>query len=502
MKFLKGKINKKTGIVLIVLWLILFSSCLVTRVFQNDTYYTIKIGEWIVNNGIDMMDHFSIHNLAYTYPHWLYDVMIYSLHSIGGLPLIWISTIFFFSLLIVIIFFVSKKLTNKVSPSLFAAIFCTIALSSRYATARAQLITYILFVLEILLIELLAKTGKKKYGIFLFLISLLICNMHVAVWPFFFILFLPYIAEGIINKVVNKYKGRSIRKFQDKFINESVNLKALFIVIGLCLLTGLITPIHLTPYTYLIKTMMGNSQSYIVEHQIATFQESILVIVMVAEILFLSIFNRVKLRDLFLILGLSIMAISSNRHIGLLGFIGSIAFARTFALFLDKFDFDADKVICDFLRKRFVVIISFILVICFNIIMMKQQLKNDYVDAYLFPTNAADYINENVDKANLRMYNDYNYGSYLMYKDIPVFIDSRADLYTKEFSGKDFDVFDDFMNVNLEYDRIFEFYDFNYAMTYTDSDLYKLLFNDKKFVKVFSDDVFAVFKKLEGEENE
>ena len=30
-------------------------------VFQNDTFYTIKIGELISKNGIDMQDHFSWH---------------------------------------------------------------------------------------------------------------------------------------------------------------------------------------------------------------------------------------------------------------------------------------------------------------------------------------------------------------------------------------------------------------------------------------------------------
>ena len=53
--------------------------------FQNDTFYTIKIGEHIVKNGIDMKDPFSFHDLKYTYPHWLYDVCIYSIFSIGGL---------------------------------------------------------------------------------------------------------------------------------------------------------------------------------------------------------------------------------------------------------------------------------------------------------------------------------------------------------------------------------------------------------------------------------
>lgn len=52
-------------------------------VFQNDTFYTIKIGELIFNKGIDMQDHFTIHNLPYTYPHWLYDLIIYLIYNTG-----------------------------------------------------------------------------------------------------------------------------------------------------------------------------------------------------------------------------------------------------------------------------------------------------------------------------------------------------------------------------------------------------------------------------------
>ena len=54
---------------------------LTTRELQNDTFYTIKVGQTIFNNGIDMKEHFSfIPNLAYTYPHWLYDLAIYFIY--------------------------------------------------------------------------------------------------------------------------------------------------------------------------------------------------------------------------------------------------------------------------------------------------------------------------------------------------------------------------------------------------------------------------------------
>ena len=61
-----------------ILLIAIFCVSLTPITFQNDTYYTIKIGEHIVNNGIDMQDPFSWHeDLPYTYPHWLYDLITY-----------------------------------------------------------------------------------------------------------------------------------------------------------------------------------------------------------------------------------------------------------------------------------------------------------------------------------------------------------------------------------------------------------------------------------------
>ena len=76
---------------IILIALFCFAVCPIT--FQNDTFYTIKIGEHIMQNGIDMKDPFSFHDLKYTYPHWLYDVGIYLSYKAGGFCGIYISTI-------------------------------------------------------------------------------------------------------------------------------------------------------------------------------------------------------------------------------------------------------------------------------------------------------------------------------------------------------------------------------------------------------------------------
>ena len=108
-----------------VILLIILGICITPKTFQNDTYYTIKIGEYIKSFGIDMMDHFSWHeNLSYTYPHWLYDLLTYLIYSVGNFQGIYIVTCILSAILSVSIFLVNSKLTkNKLIPKLFLKLF-------------------------------------------------------------------------------------------------------------------------------------------------------------------------------------------------------------------------------------------------------------------------------------------------------------------------------------------------------------------------------------------
>ena len=122
---------------------------------------------------------------------------------------IYISTCVFAVLLGIAIFETNSKLAKNKVISFFMTL-GVIYLLKDYIAARAQLVTFIMFTIQIFCIEKLVETSKKRYGIGLMLISILVANLHVAVWPFMFILYLPYIAEYIIaiieEKIAKKYK--------------------------------------------------------------------------------------------------------------------------------------------------------------------------------------------------------------------------------------------------------------------------------------------------------
>lgn len=159
--------DKKTKMkfnVLAIICIIVFAFALAPKTLQNDTFYTISIGKHIMENGIDRVDPFSWSDLKYTYPHWLYDVEIYLIYNIGGMTGIYISTIIL-SMILGIMLYVTNLKINKNNLFSFVLTMGVMFMMKDFLAARAQLVTFILFVTEILFIECFLETKKKRYAV-------------------------------------------------------------------------------------------------------------------------------------------------------------------------------------------------------------------------------------------------------------------------------------------------------------------------------------------------
>ena len=133
--------------------------------------------------------------------------------------------------------------------------------------------------------------------------------------------------------------------------------------------------------------------------------------------------------------------------------------------------------------------------------MAEDKFNDTYVDETSYPVQACDYILENIDLGKARFYNEYNYGSYLLYRGIPVFIDSRADLYAPEFSGKKDDIFMDFIetsNISTFYEDTFEKYNITHVITYKNSKMNMIITKtkDEKYKELYSDRSFVVYERV------
>lgn len=549
---LEKKVNIKFTIIA-VFAIIIFSAVLVPITLQNDTYYTIKIGEHIINTKtIDMVDPFSWHNdLAYTYPHWLYDVFIYLVYAIAGMKGIFISTVILSSILGVVMYFTNCKISKNKLVS-FLVTLGAMYLMKGFIAARAQLVTFILFELAILCIENFLEKKKIRYAVEIIIISTLIANIHCAVWPFLFILFMPYIGEYLVFSVIDFYpiyrvliawNKLKLKKYQKK--NDEVNIKKidekierinknhqielekkeekrknpyrirynknsackwLILIMILCAFTGLLTPLGDTPYTYLVKTMQGNTTKSISEHLPLTLINNKPILIVLTATIAMLIFTKVKitLKDLFMLAGLTLLMFMSRRQASMLVLFGSAIVAKMIASLFEKYDEKGTKRV----EKGIVTVLGtvtvFAITALFAVAQIKPKVNDKFVNANNYPVEAAKWIKENLDVDNIKLYNEYNYGSYLLFEGIPVFIDSRADLYAPEFNKrvgeeKGRDIFSDYINtsqISTYYENTFEKYGITHVILYKNVKTNLFLSRDKNYKELYSDDRFVIYERL------
>ena len=240
--------------------------------------------------------------------------------------------------------------------------------------------------------------------------------------------------------------------------------------------------------------MLGNSQSYIEEHQSTDIFGQVYLIVFLVEYLFLTVLSNTKIRYVFLTIGLSIMSFTSNRHIALFVILFSPCFINVINNFLNDSKLNIDKLVKYITNKISICIISVILLSLFIFTIYNNKDK-EYFSNENYPIKASDYIINNLDYKNIRLFNEYNYGSYLLFRDIPVFIDSRADLYTKQFSGLSYDIFDDYMKYGINYNEIIDFYNITHIILNKENSLYTVFLYSDDYIKLYEDDNFILFEK-------
>lgn len=499
----------------------------------------------------------------------MYDVITsYIYDYCGGFQGLYIATIALAVFLGIALYYTNKKITKNQVISFLISMF-QLYFMGNYTAARAQSITFPLFVLTILLIEKLLETGKIRYMVGLVIIPILIANLHSAVFPFYFILFLPYLGEDIVKNFITTPRIRiihkqilekqkqiyldKIKKFEEsdvrieeykekikecdskikaenlkieKYLSKtkdldnyklriatSENIKKLYIVFIICLFTGLLTPLKDMPYTYTYRIMKGNTTQAVSEHQPMILINEKKILISYGILLAILIFTKTKirLRDLFFLSGLFILSIMTRRQESMLILFGGIVFARILTEFIQRKNPKLLLEIQEYLTTIFGEIGILIIVLLMSTKMINPKFTQPYIDETSYPVEASQWIKEKLDYKNIKLFNDYNYGSYLLFEDIPVFIDSRCDLYTPEFNGtynknsKKFvgkDIFSDFLNVSqiaTWYDNVFKEYGVTHVITGSSSKLNMLISKDPLYNKIYSDKNFVLYERVINE---
>ena len=269
----------------------------------------------------------------------------------------------------------------------------------------------------------------------------------------------------------------------------------------ICIFTGLLTPLQEEPYTYLLKTMQGNTTQNISEHLPLTLINNLNL--MCVFILFLAILTftdtKIRLSDLFMLAGLGLLTFYTRRQASMFLLIGSIILNRLICSMFNKYSPNTCKNVQNKMGGIIGMITTIAIVVAISITIYKPKINDHFIDEKSYPVDAATYILDNLDINNIRLYNEYNYGSYLLFRGIPVFIDSRADLYSPEFN-KGVTVFNDFLNLsgvnNDKIEETLDKYQITHLIMYDNSKLRTFIKQDEeKYSLLYEDDYFCIYER-------
>lgn len=449
-------------------------------VVDSDILWHIKTGDWILaNKSVPKQDVFSWHEGLNWIPHeWLYDVILSIIYSSFGLrgimslaAIILLARIGFVSVYNIVI-----KKENAIGYSVFTACML-ILIGYTWAVGRPLELTMVIILTN--LIVFIKKRKKTTYFLTLGISTFLMANLHGgAIW----IVFAPIVIMLLVD-LAYLWKDR---KTDNKIEHKEAAITKL-ISIGIGLLTSLINPRGLEVYNYFIKmifTGANEATNTIAEWQPITF------IGVFACLMFLIVFvafafnkgvRELNKKDITKILIISFWGVGMLRWCRLTPIFSftvllwGYEYVREFITYI----FNSFK-----LNEVFKVIKILVTISGFAYILLTLVMGIKWVNYYYnhseeelmrdgYPIACIEYLKEH--NIRTKIYND-DWGSWMLFNDIPTFMDGRCDPFVEEFSPGN-NQFVEAANVDslADYLAIFKKYDIEYVFLKYDEDTKILL---------------------------
>jgi len=495
------KKNKKLYVLLAFL-IVIFTMSIVEKTMQNDTFFYIPIGKYIAQtHTIDGLDHWSFHSdLKFMYPGWICKLGMYLLYTAFGFTGIYVCVLITSAMIAIIFFNTLLKEKHTLWLSFLVTLIAIVFGGRHIFCARNQLFSFFCFSLEYYCLQGLMERGEKKYFWFLILVAFILLNVHDTVYPIFFVLLLPYLFEVVVSKCVRLGDTAKIQ------YSDLKNKKYIVLLFLIAIFVGFCTPIFGTAYTNLLSAVDGVGVQFIAEMQPVNIMMNIPIIFMVSLLFGILCFTKtkVKLKDLLFTVGFLIMGSLNYRSYPFILMIGGITCTNIFSSFLRTYI--TEEKIELFSRKldssKLWITVVFCMLSIFSIYLFSEQAKKQYVDDLTYPIAETDYILRKLDYKNIRIWTHYNFGSYLELYGIPVFIDSRAEMFIEQMN-EGCTVLEDWINTSdgkVHYKQTFEKYGITHVLVYNTETINLYLQEDTNYRLLYRSTIFSLYEKEESEE--
>ncbi|MCQ2455528.1 MAG: hypothetical protein MJ090_05265 [Clostridia bacterium] len=455
----------------------------ITLNLDNDFWFLLNQGKYVVNYGFPNFEPFTIHNgFEFIIQQWLFDLIIYFLYmqfgKIGVLILVFSMSILTAFLIYKLCMMLSNK---KIYLSTIITAFVYLFLCVWFMVSRPQIFTYPILIIELICLEKYSTEKKWLCLLPLPILSLVLINCHSSMWWMLFAFILPYIVEGVI-KTISKRR-------------VLYNQIPLYVITIIMLCIGLINPYGYKSIIY-IFTSFGNKDinNSILEMGAPDVKtlNGVVFFIILSLVIFIYILNKngkSQIRYILLSMGTIFLALMSVKSIPyfLIGTCVPLSF------FLKN---KADKLFFNYGSKKSLTLISVFLISIITasiyVIVSDYDALKDYPETY----RAIDFLSENTEKNKVILYTSFYDGGYAEYNGFSSYIDARAEVFLKS-NNKRKDIFGEYISLqkgNIHYKDFLNDYPFTHILV-TDTDVlnvylskdddYKIIYKDKQ-CKIFT----------------
>ena len=416
---------------------------------DNDFWFTIKEGEYVINNGFPNVVPFTIYdNLNFIYQSYGAGVIFSFIYKLLGTY----GILFFVIFILIIMTYFYYRLCVKVSNnneniSILVTVITMSLLAINYITTRPQIFTYLNLIIVLYIMELYSNTNNRKYLYILPIISLIQSNIHCM----FFFMLIIFMFSYIFNN------------------SKEYDIKPILVIILVMILTGLINPYGINNLLYVFNSYGQNIlEKTIKELQPLSFSSLFgkihIFIILIIYIIYFTSRKKIPIRYLLLLFGTTYLAFDTLRGVSLF-IIGS--FFPLVYLYKDIPNIDISK----YIPKIIKVLIAIILIIISLIIIFIP--RNYYPDA----KEPIDYLVNNYIISDIKLYTSFSDGSYAVYKDIKCSMDPRAEVFLKKNNHK-FDIYKEYYDLQMgiiDYNEYLKKYNFTHLLINKKDYLYNKL---------------------------
>ena len=509
---------------------------------DNDGWFILNHGRYIIENGFPHTEPFTVHeNLHFIMEQWATAVIFWKSYvlfgTFGPLYVVLVVGIAIILLYHKIALTVSGNNRHISGFLTFAVFFVT---GVMYFVTRPQIISTLILLSEIFFVEKYVASKNKKYLAALPVLSILMINFHAAVWIMLFVLLLPYLAAWLFRKLKISFEHFPAREFD--------GLPIFFAAVAM-FACGFLNPYGSESMTFVIKSYDVNMHLLIAEMLPPTlyiFTGKVFFPIMFFTIVVYSR-NKLPLEYFLITFGLMFMTFLASRNLFLFTAIGTFPFAYVlkdwkskifsdsrskeakirlamlfvlaaaivakvfisptevlptgikiffavmgFFLLCHLFFFRIKNRLFDFnileLRVKYEAVTVFVIMLSFFTLFYPKAHDKKFGETF---QPAIDFLLEKNNPEGIVLWTGYTVGSYAEFRGIRCYIDPRMEVFLPENTQIDRNIMQEYIdlrNGGIYYKDFFRKNKFTHILvTPADNFVYKMLPQDENFKMIYEE---------------